>query len=420
VEAAATTAEVDTAPAAEPVHTADVEPDTDDTRTARQKILDHFEDSEGDQTVTQIMVGTGLNRNLTDSTLSRAVDAGLVERVGQGLYRRAPPKPPRALPPEFDPGKQLLDGRSFDDWMELVERWWADPSTWDIETLGPYPFSDGNLVPMNVFVAFKHRLEKRQAQVAEDVALLERLLEATGGNIVKSDELADIRPLKLMIASDISVERIVSVTETRYAAGGPPIVSWAELFQPVAEDHALHVLAPRLVERWKGRPTSADTGASPTVRRAMAKAAPQTLASASDTSTRGPEPPAAANAPEVSGARPAGRTNDVPTTAGLMTRFGKAPSPNGEPITRRTIATRFIRHEVGPIPRPASQPPRPPVQPPPPQRQALAGFTDEGWVEIIAGWLVGNVTWSRRRLGPAPGEQGCQVPQHVLKEYGLL
>ena len=43
------------------------------------------------------MQGTGLNRNLADSTLSRAVDAGPVERVRQGLYRLPPPKRPRGV-----------------------------------------------------------------------------------------------------------------------------------------------------------------------------------------------------------------------------------------------------------------------------------------------------------------------------------
>ena len=41
----------------------DVEPDeTPDTRTAREKVLSHLEDTEGPQTVAQIMQGTGLDR----------------------------------------------------------------------------------------------------------------------------------------------------------------------------------------------------------------------------------------------------------------------------------------------------------------------------------------------------------------------
>jgi hypothetical protein len=48
------------------------------------------------------MAGTGLNPNLTDSTLSRAVDVCLVERLGQGLYRLAPPKVAPQLPPAPD------------------------------------------------------------------------------------------------------------------------------------------------------------------------------------------------------------------------------------------------------------------------------------------------------------------------------
>jgi len=72
---------------------ADAEPEAAPEKTARERVIDHLTDSEGDQTIAQIMQGTGLDRGLVDSTLCRAVQRGLVERVGQALYKLAPPKP---------------------------------------------------------------------------------------------------------------------------------------------------------------------------------------------------------------------------------------------------------------------------------------------------------------------------------------
>jgi hypothetical protein len=200
VEAAAATAEVDTVPAVELVHTADAEPETEDTRTARQKILDHFQDTEGAQTAAQIMAGTGLNRNLTDSTLSRAVDAGLIERVGQGLYRRVPPKAKPELPSTFEQA-EWADGRALDEWLGWLRSWdqgnpWRGP--------GDAPDQDGSLVALDVLIRWRAEKNVKAEQQAQDLVLLERLLDATGGNFVRSDALADLRAIKLMIASDIA------------------------------------------------------------------------------------------------------------------------------------------------------------------------------------------------------------------------
>jgi hypothetical protein len=50
---------------------ADVDIETEDTRTARQRILDHLEDTEGPRHVTAICTGTGLDRSVVDPVLSR-------------------------------------------------------------------------------------------------------------------------------------------------------------------------------------------------------------------------------------------------------------------------------------------------------------------------------------------------------------
>jgi hypothetical protein len=52
--------------------------ETDDIRSARQKIVDAFEDNEGDLIVSQIMQDTALPR----SDLDRQPFAGLIERFG--------------------------------------------------------------------------------------------------------------------------------------------------------------------------------------------------------------------------------------------------------------------------------------------------------------------------------------------------
>src|SRR5260370_28621863 len=91
----------------------ETEPETDDTRTAREKVLDHFADSEGDQTVTQIIEGTGLSRNTAEQAIYRAVQSGQLERVAQGTYRLAPPKP---LAPS-------RNSHTDEGWVTLIVVW---------------------------------------------------------------------------------------------------------------------------------------------------------------------------------------------------------------------------------------------------------------------------------------------------------
>src|SRR5260370_42246319 len=67
--------------------------------TARQLVIDFFTDTEGDQTVDQVMAGTGItSRDAAHQALHRAAEAGLIERVAVGGYRIAPVKPPAANP----------------------------------------------------------------------------------------------------------------------------------------------------------------------------------------------------------------------------------------------------------------------------------------------------------------------------------
>jgi hypothetical protein len=78
----------------------ETEPETDDNRTARQRVIDHLVDSEGPQSVTEIIAGTALSRNTAEQAIFRATQSGQIERVAPGTYRLAPPKPPPPPRPE--------------------------------------------------------------------------------------------------------------------------------------------------------------------------------------------------------------------------------------------------------------------------------------------------------------------------------
>jgi hypothetical protein len=66
--------------------------EADDTRSAREKIIDHLTDTveQGPQHVLQIVAGTGLSRALVDPVLCRAAKNGQIERAGgkgEATYR---------------------------------------------------------------------------------------------------------------------------------------------------------------------------------------------------------------------------------------------------------------------------------------------------------------------------------------------
>jgi hypothetical protein len=46
-------------------------------------------------------------------------------------------------------------------------------------------------------------------------------------------------------------------------------------------------------------------------------------------------------------------------------------------------------------------------------------MSDEGWEELISGYVAGNVNWNVRRLGAPPGDPNCRAPRDVLRSFGL-
>src|SRR5712672_3146732 len=151
----------------------EAEPETDDTRSARERVIDHLTDSEGPQTVAEIIQGTGLIRNTAEQAIFRAGQAGRIERVGVGLYKLAPPKPPP--PPRPEPPAPAIGGRTYEDWMTLMEAWYANPATWDVATLGPAPGQPRCLVPKQASMMFARRLERREKQEKDGTFCLQCL-----------------------------------------------------------------------------------------------------------------------------------------------------------------------------------------------------------------------------------------------------
>ena len=203
-DTAATEAPAEPVAPAQPEATAAPAPETgpevesEDNRTAREKALDHFGDCDDpDQSVAQIIAGTGLSRNTCEQAIFRAVQSEQLQRVSQGVYRLAPPKP---LAPS-------RNGHSNDEWIALIEAWQADPTTWNIEEDGPPPNDPSHRIPLDVVGRFKDRQareakerEKHEAaaakQAAGDVELRNQLIAACNGNFKPGPGIEDIAPIK--------------------------------------------------------------------------------------------------------------------------------------------------------------------------------------------------------------------------------
>src|SRR5258708_29990092 len=113
------------------------EVETEDNRAARQKVLDHLTDSEGPQTVAEIIQGTGLIRNTAEQAIFRAVQAGQIERTAPGTYKLAAPKPPR--PPSPEPPPPSPAGHTDEAWIARIEAWQVNPASWNLDEEGPPP-----------------------------------------------------------------------------------------------------------------------------------------------------------------------------------------------------------------------------------------------------------------------------------------
>jgi hypothetical protein len=174
-------------------------------------VLDHLLDSEEPQTVAQILAALppGTTRNTAESAIKRCFDSKQIERTSPGTYRLAPPTPPEpakpAAPPQSEPVPS--DEMTDQDWLDALERWLGDSSTWDIEKLGPRPDSHDNRISLLIRMRFADRLRKREErrkdrqaaaarQAAADDALRNELLAAANGNFQRGSGLDDLVPVR--------------------------------------------------------------------------------------------------------------------------------------------------------------------------------------------------------------------------------
>jgi hypothetical protein len=253
------------APAAEP----------DDTRTTRERIIDHLTDcvEAGPQSTASIIAAlkaVGIAENTIEVNLSRTTAAGLILRTSPGFYVLAPSKPKPEPSPRAEQPPYMVDGRSMQEWIDMLEAWWADRSTWNVEREGPPPDHPDNRLHPVVMKVFANRLEprivelERQAAVAKkDAALLQKLLEACGGNYIDGPAIRDVAPVKAMLASRVPLDLIEvtlrsKINRTIGVITNPPLKSWRDpaLLQAIGEKWCRHILVPGMVRSWGEAPAA--------------------------------------------------------------------------------------------------------------------------------------------------------------------
>src|SRR5258708_33611625 len=260
-EAAPPEAAAAPAPEAEPAPPAEPEVESEDNRTAREKVLDHFADCDDpDQSVAQIIQGTGLSRNTGEQPIFRAVQSEQLQRLSQGVYRLAPPKPPS--PPKPEPPSR--NGHTNDEWVARIEAWQVNPASWNVEEDGPPPNDPNHRIPLDVVGRFKDRQareakerEKREAAAAKqesaDAALRDQLIAATGGNFTSGPGLDDLAPIKMaleLVPLGYILSAIRHKTDRKCYPKNEPATSWGEVrfLKGIAEDDCQYLIVPSLID----------------------------------------------------------------------------------------------------------------------------------------------------------------------------
>jgi hypothetical protein len=245
----------------------------------RQAVLDALLDSEGPRTVSQILakLPVGTSRNTAESAIKRNFDAGLIERIAPGTYVLAKPKPPK--PPKPPPEEEALLFAALEDWA-------LDPSSWDVEKLGPPPDDADSRISLDIRTRFFDRVRKREQrrrdaeaaaakQAAADRELRDKLIAATHGNFQPGPGLDDLGAIKAaleLVPLDSIVQSIRSKTDRRIYPPNEPATSWREprLLKKIAEDYCRFNIVPSMVKAWSeagkapGKPAGA-SGVSPAV-----------------------------------------------------------------------------------------------------------------------------------------------------------
>jgi hypothetical protein len=240
----------------------EAEPETDDTRSARERVIDHLTGSEGPQSVEQILAGTGLNRNALEQALYRATRAEQIERVAPGTYKLAPPKP---LAPS-------RNGHTNEEWVARIEAWQVNPASWNVEEDGPPPNDPNHRIPLDVVGRFKDRQareakerEKREGaaakQEAADRELRAKLIAATHGNYTPGPGIQDISPIKAaleLVPLDRALSAIRWKVDKRCYPANPTLTSWRDprLLKAIGEYFCEAILVPSMVDAWMAAGTA--------------------------------------------------------------------------------------------------------------------------------------------------------------------
>jgi hypothetical protein len=153
----------------------------------RRAILDHPLDTDEPQSVGQILAAlpAGTSRNTAETCIRREHESGRIECTSPGHYVLAKPRPPEPKPaaPPPEPARDEMTNQA---WLDVLEAFFVDPTSWDAEKLGAPPDQPANRIPWGVKLQFNERLRKREERAKErkaaDAALRDQLIAATGGN----------------------------------------------------------------------------------------------------------------------------------------------------------------------------------------------------------------------------------------------
>jgi hypothetical protein len=242
---------------AAPAPPAEPEVESEDNRTARRRVLDFLEDTEGPQTVAEIIQGTGLIRNTAEQAIFRAVQAGQIERTAPGTYKLAAPKAPRLPSPESPPPSPA--GHTDEEWIARIEAWQVNPASWNIEEDGPPPNDPNHRIPLDVVGRFKVR-QAREAKAAAkqetaDAALRDQLIAAAGGNVICGPGIDDVSPIRAAMEFVPLDSILTSIRDGLHRLMCPisePATSWREprLLKRIAQDYCQYVIVPAMVDDW--------------------------------------------------------------------------------------------------------------------------------------------------------------------------
>jgi hypothetical protein len=125
------------------------------------------------------------------------------------------------------------------------------------------------------------RLRKRQERrreadeaaakrTAADAELRDKLIAATGGNIVRSSAIDDVAPIKLALQV-VPLERILSAirckTDRKLYPKNEPATSWREqrLLREIAESYCRAVVIPSMLDAWSKATAKAPATKAPSL-----------------------------------------------------------------------------------------------------------------------------------------------------------